>query len=56
MTHPQYVVGTDDQGQFTIEDHSTPHHYRMPGRRYKTREEAQKRADAYNAIMTGSRR
>lgn len=50
---PQYAVDTDEQGQFTIVDQSTPHRYRIPGMRYKTREEAQKRADRYNAIKAG---
>ena len=53
MTHPQYVVGTDEQGRFTIVDQSNhPHVYRML-MRYGTREEAQERADRYNAIKAG---
>jgi hypothetical protein len=55
MTEPQYTVGTDDLGQFTIVDQShSPHLYTMAGKRYGTREEAQERADRYNAIKEGT--
>jgi hypothetical protein len=54
MTEPQYTVGTDEQGRFTIVDQSNdPHVYRMPAHRYTDREEAQERADRYNAIKAG---
>ena len=50
----QFTVGIDDEGQFTIVDQSNyPHLYRMAGKRYETREEAQERADRYNAIKAG---
>lgn len=53
-TLPQYAVGTDEQGRFTIVDQSNyPHVYRMAGMRYGTREEAQERVDRYNGIMEG---
>ena len=54
MSEPQFVVGTDDQGRFTVVDQSNaPHIYPLPGVRYGTREEAQERADRYNAIKAG---
>ena len=53
-TEPQYTVGTDEQGRFTVEDQSNPEVvYRLPAHRYTDREEAQERADRYNAIKAG---
>ena len=52
MTEPQYTVGTDDVGRWCVVDTLTGN-YRLPAHRYGTREEAQERADRYNAIKAG---
>lgn len=51
-TQPQFVVGTDAEGRFTVVDQSGPRPYPMLIR-YGTREEAQERADRYNDIKAG---
>lgn len=53
MTDTRYTVEADDQGRFLIMDRTGPVAYPMPGLRYGDREEAQERADRYNAIKDG---
>jgi hypothetical protein len=51
---PQYAVGAEDDGRFAVVDQSNyPNVYPFPAVRYGTREEAQERADRYNAIKEG---
>lgn len=50
---PQYTVGTDDQGRFTVMDWCGPVGFPIPGMRYTDKATAEKWAKRFNAIKAG---